>query len=287
MAFTSDRKGWRFLFAALMLATGLSAAAHDDLVIRPASGEALTIDALIHQLETADFVLLGEIHDNPRHHAARAELIRQLASRRRALLVAEPLQRGRTLAEDGALLPALEAAGFVPENWRWPLHEPLFVAAREAGIPVVGGNIARDEARDIVRKGSAVLPADIADALAKAPLRADAARELDRNLSESHCGMLPAHLLPGMHLAQRARDAAMALALQARQDKQAILVAGNGHVRRDFGVPSLLTALAPDTRTLAVGFVERSADGTLPSGEIPYDFVWITDAQERDDPCRQ
>ena len=86
----------------------------------------------------------------------------------------------------------------------------------------------------------------------------------------------------GMVLAQRARDAAMWLALRETQAAPAILVAGNGHVRSDYGVAQLIRLQRPDAGVVSVGFAES---GDTPPAERPYSHLWITPAVERGDPC--
>jgi uncharacterized iron-regulated protein len=97
-------------------------------------------------------------------------------------------------------------------------------------------------------------------------------------------------MVPMMRNAQEARDAAMtdAMLRASAGGRPAWLIAGNGHVRRDYGVPRMLGALAPTKRTLVVGFLEREPDGALPSAaeRQVYDVVWITERAEREDPCK-
>jgi uncharacterized iron-regulated protein len=65
------------------------------------------------------------------------------------------------------------------------------------------------------------------------------------------------------------------------------LIAGNGHVRTDMGVPRLLRTVAPKKSVLAVGFLERGADGALPdwTERQRYGIVVITPPAAREDPC--
>jgi hypothetical protein len=65
------------------------------------------------------------------------------------------------------------------------------------------------------------------------------------------------------------------------------LIAGNGHVRRDIAVPRLLRAASPGTSVLAVGLLERSADGEMPSraSRGMFDLVIVTPRTARPDPC--
>jgi uncharacterized iron-regulated protein len=110
---------------------------------------------------------------------------------------------------------------------------------------------------------------------------------------DGHCGKLPERVVPGMAAAQRARDAVMADALLARSAAGAVLIAGNGHVRRDLGVPVHLAARAPQREALAVGIVvvvegqTRPEDYVAPAaGDAPrFDFVAFTPRTDRPDPC--
>jgi uncharacterized iron-regulated protein len=88
----------------------------------------------------------------------------------------------------------------------------------------------------------------------------------------------------GMSLAQRSRDAVMAQAmLNARKAgaQRVVLIAGNGHVRRDLAVPLYLQAAGvPASDILSVGYLEATGD------VAPYDQVQRTAAAEREDPCK-
>ena len=79
-----------------------------------------------------------------------------------------------------------------------------------------------------------------------------------------------------------ARDAVMAgvlrEALLARPGHGAVLIAGNGHVRRDLGVPQWLTAL-PAAALWVVGFVESAPESGF------YDAVVRGAPAQRPDPC--
>jgi uncharacterized iron-regulated protein len=247
---------------------------------------------LVDALAGARYRLLGEMHDNPAHHAIRARLLRALAAfGARPAVVLEQFD----LAHDDALRAAqlagadaerlADAGGLDRKAWAWPLHKPIVEAALRAGLTLRAGNLSRARLRD-----------DAIDAHARARLRdtpwsaAQTAR-LREAIVEGHCGKLPDSAVPRVMEAQRLRDAAMAQALvDAATADGAILVAGNGPVRRDTGVPAYLDA---SERMASVGFVEASED-VLRARVLPpdlldefadYDFVWITAAVPRDDPC--
>jgi uncharacterized iron-regulated protein len=163
----------------------------------------------------------------------------------------------------------------------------LFAAARGAGLPILGGNLSRSDARRVAMQGDPVLDGALAGLLARAPLSGPAQQQLDADLVDGHCGHLPADRLPNMRLAQRARDAAMVATLLEIRSGPVILLAGNGHVRRDYGVAALLRELAPTRRSVSIGFFESNAglEQNLKDQRGVFDFVWITPSAERDDPC--
>lgn len=254
----------------------------EERIVEVASGRRLTRTELLAALAGCEVVLLGELHDNPRHHARRGALLADLAAvAPGTALVAEHLDRGRAVAFGADLRASLVAAGFDVQGWQWPLHEPLFAAIARARLPLRGGNAPRERVREVARSGLAAAPAELRALIEAAPLTAAAQAELDADLIDGHCGRLPAARLPGMRAAQRVRDAAMALALRESGGRPAVLLAGNGHVRTDFGVPQILTVEHPALRLASVGFLEPGAE----LAGAPYTHVWVTPAVPRTDPC--
>ncbi|MEX8518318.1 MAG: ChaN family lipoprotein [Leptothrix sp. (in: b-proteobacteria)] len=63
----------------------------------------------------------------------------------------------------------------------------------------------------------------------------------------------------------------------------AAVVAGNGHVHRDYGVPHLIAAWQPAAKVISIGFLESTDD--LAASRQLYTHVWMTTAPHRDDPC--
>ncbi|MFM9916862.1 MAG: ChaN family lipoprotein [Rhizobacter sp.] len=261
-----------------------------------ASGQPLDIAEAGQRLRSARYLLLGEIHDNPEHHRLRAEFLRSLLSDGiPTWVVFEQMDRQHNDAIAAAprnTEAVIEAGQLDRKGWSWPLHRPLFDAALEGGATVVGGNLSRSEGSQVVRGGASRAPPDLqrlltnsGDDAASTTTHWTAAldAELTRQVDEGHCGALPPDLVAPMALAQRARDAALASAMmQAPAGTRVVLIAGNGHVRRDIGVPHYLAA--NDARTVSIGVLERAADGTT-FVDAPYDEAWFTSGLERPDPC--
>lgn len=258
------------------------------------------------QLAVARYRLLGEVHDNPAHHQIRARLITRIAAtgaRPAVVLEQFDLDRDEALAvaqAAGADAEQLvDAGGLDRKSWGWPLHEPIVDAALAMRLPLRAGNLSRAQLGTLQ---AGAIPRAGASWYARfhAARWTDAqAAGLRNDIVESHCHRLPEAIVPRLVLAQRARDAAMAQALvdDATMDG-AILIAGNGHVRADRGVPVYLHAEGlrdADARSISVGIIEvRPEDerrSDFPQQVIAdhpgFDYVWLTEAAARDDPCER
>jgi len=189
---------------------------------------------------------------------------------------------------------AADAAQFDRRGWHWPFYEPIVAFALANDLPLVAANLSRRDAVAVVERGYDGLGPDVAGRLGLSqPFGAAQARAMEAVVREGHCGKLPESVVPRMAAAQRARDAVIADALLAQASAGAVLIAGNGHVRRDLGVPLQLAARAPRRGVLAVGIVEvvesmaRAEEYVAPAaGLVPqFDFAVFTPRTDRADPC--
>ena len=260
-----------------------------ERIVDVSTGRVVSRVEVLDRMSASAFVLMGELHDNALHHERRAALLNDVGHP--IPVVVEHLPSGAAPALEAnargdALLQALQGAGFDPRGWGWPIHEPVFAAIAASGHALHGGNLPRELARRVALDGPAALPDDLRRAIESAPLTAAATAALEQDLVDGHCGRLPAHRLPRMVWAQRGRDAAMAAALRNARVVEpaqgaAVLLAGNGHVRRDYGVARILAHAQPTARVLSIGFLETGAE--LPPEA--FDLAWITPGAQRSDPC--
>lgn len=103
----------------------------------------------------------------------------------------------------------------------------------------------------------------------------------EQEIDAGHCHALPRTLWPAMARGQLARDAVMADVLRQHAQRGVVLLAGNGHVRRDLGVVRWLTP-AERERAFAVAYLE---EGGEPPPAGAFDAVVTTPRAERPDPC--
>jgi uncharacterized iron-regulated protein len=249
----------------------------------------------------ADLLLLGETHDNPDHHRLQLDLIAALvAAGRRPAIAMEQFDREHQAEIDRARAErpldaayVAEAARFDAKGWEWRHYEPIVALALRHELPLVAANLSRRDAFAIVERGFEALGSDAAKLGLAEPLDAARVAAIEAAIRDGHCGKLPERIVPRMAAAQIARDAVMAEALLARSGAGAVLVAGNGHVRRDLGVPVHLERLAPRRAALAIGMLEVESGACEPAayvapaaGDAPqFDFAALTARTERPDPC--
>lgn len=259
------------------------------VIVEARTGAPVAPAELVRRARAADYVLLGEYHDNARQHELRGRLLRALGARHPAVVFEQFTRSDGPIAAPGADTAAwLDANGFDRKGWRWPLHAPVVTAALAVAREVRGSGVTRDQLRSVVRGGSASAPAPLAALVARFPLDSAARKRIDDELLASHCGQLPDNMVPGMRAAQEVRDASMTDALLAAgQGGPAWLIAGNGHVRADIGVPRMLRPAAAGKSILVVGLLERDSTGAMPTAEERrvYDLVVVTPRAEREDPC--
>lgn len=267
----------RLLRAALVLA----------LALPPGAAAAGQVTPEAVDFGDARVVVMGEVHDNPAHHANQAAWVERLQPR---ALVFEMLTPELALKAANSGRMAREAPEALGRRLQWEargwpdfaLYAPIFAAAPDAEI--FGGGVPRDEARRAVSDGAAAVLGGSAPLFGlDRPLDPGEAATRAAEQGRDHCGALPESLLPGMVEAQRLRDAALARAtIAALEDTggPVAVITGNGHARRDRGMPRLLDRARPDTPLLSIGQLEA------PDPEAPYDLWTVTAAPpDRGDPC--
>jgi uncharacterized iron-regulated protein len=225
-------------------------------------------------------VLLGEVHDNAAQHAMRLETFKALlAGGARPALLMEQFDREHQAAIDRARAAsprpdadAVIAAGSGSPRWNWAFYKPFVELALAHDLPLVAANVSRKDAQQVMVQGLEKSGFD-----ARVP--ADIERAHTADIESSHCGLIGEAQARVMASAQVARDQFMARMVESYASRGVVLLAGNGHVRNDVGVPRWLSA-ATKARSTVLGFLE---EGGAPPGA--YDRVYQTPPQPREDPC--
>ncbi len=287
---TSTRRFFFFCWpVAVLLALCL---APIDAVLAKTALEA-TPEALAGALSTRRNALLGEVHDNSVQHALRAAALRRLVEAgARPAIAFEQFDRDRQAdidrlrREQPGDVDALIALG--APNWVWKNYRPFLQLAVDFGLPIVAANLSRADAVKITTQGWGALFGAAAQSdlgLDRLPTAFVAAHE--DAVGRGHCDLLPPDSLPAMARAQMARDIVLAQSLRPHLARGVVLLTGNGHVRKDIGVPFWLNA---DERQDVVAIALLELDPTISETASEalnqhYDAIFKTAAAERPDPC--
>jgi uncharacterized iron-regulated protein len=251
---------------------------------------------LDRRLVRARYLLLGEKHDNLQHHRIQARAIRALTAAGRKPAVAWEMITAKEAQALEAHLRARprDAAGLGPAlRWQqrgwppWSIYRPVAEAALDAGLPLVPAGIDREALAALAHRGDA--------GTATPALPSAAEEQLRQEVRDSHCGHASEKMVRMMSRMQQDRDAhiARAVAAAAARHDGAVLIAGNGHVRRDRGVPFHLQASAsvrPDqVVTLAPLEVRHGQDdpAAYTGPGRPFDYIWFTLRVDNLDPCER
>jgi uncharacterized iron-regulated protein len=284
----------RFRSAAPGLCVALALAACAAAPAPQAGPDEFTAPALTAQMLSRPVVMLGEVHDNAVQHAVRAQALRQmLRAGARPALAFEQFDRERQPDIDRVRLePDTAGADRVDRlvalgghGWDWALYRPFLQLAIEYDLPIVAADLSRADAMRVSQQGYAsVFDADAMARLGLERLPPELLMAQERAVDEGHCHQMPAQMLPAIARAQIARDAALAQAIGPYLQRGLVLLTGNGHARRDIGVPRFLSE-QDRSRVISIALIEAdSGEDAAPPGA--YDAVFRTPVQPRTDPCR-
>lgn len=263
---------------------------------------------LVKKITETNFVLLGENHDNPDHHILQAWMIEEIASSgRKPDVVFEMIPRrlaheanSYDLQKDPQLEDFAKRLEWEKRGWySWEIYKPVGLATAQYGLRMLAGNISRKKVLGLYRNKTALSTDEQNRFAIDQPFSHAHQSSLNEELIASHCGMIGKKALPAMTRIQRAKDGSMADALlNARSQDGAILIAGNGHVRKDRGVPLVLrkssqTNTARIKEIVSIGLIEvrenildpKQYELQNPEGEILYDIVIFTPKADITDHC--
>ena len=256
----------------------------------------IAADELLSRIEGVSYLLLGEKHDNPDHHALQLRALDHVLKTNTVSTVSfemmsseqQPLLQELSAYRQSSLEQVNEYLQWDNEGWDWDYYGPLLHSVIQADVLINAANISNEEMMQVYGAPTA---AEIEGVLDEQTMVA-----LEKDIDESHCGMLPESQFPAMVRVQQARDFAMAGSLAASSPQQIqVLIAGNYHIRRDLGVPNYLlnrqSSLEED-QIVSVAFMEVDGASNNPADYLQqfgsvkaYDYIWFTPAVSDEDYC--
>ncbi|BDH46067.1 ferric uptake regulator CjrA [Salmonella enterica subsp. enterica serovar Choleraesuis] len=258
-------------------APGVSDNATNDIIIDLHSGQKLTRQQLLTRLTAAPRLIVGEKHDNKRHHEIESWLLVSLAQQRpQGSVLLEMLTAGQQPAVQG-VKAALKTSSELSEaeiqqrlswqkGWPWSMYGDVVMPALSAPYPLLAANINRDRVMALYKK-----PTFPKGRLSTAP---EVQQAISAIIVDMHGGKIPSAQLQGMLAIQQQRDRYMAEQLLAAPTP-ALLIAGGYHASKQIGVPLHIKDLQPDTSLMVLMLAE---DGSAITAEQA-DYVWYVTPQ--------
>jgi uncharacterized iron-regulated protein len=244
------------------------------------TGQTLTAQELIERLAKPSRLIVGEQHDNRDHHQLQLWLLQSLGEQRpQGSLLLEMLTPDQQSRVDDVrhITPPpenLPAALAWQQGWDWDLYGPIVRFALTQPYPLLAANLDNLEVRAVYAK-----PPTLSGARSNA---ASVKEVLLAQISDSHCGLLPASQMPAMLAVQQQRDRRMAERLLAAPTPSLLFV-GAYHARKDVGVPIHVLDLGQAQAPVVLMLAEQGGEVTAAMA----DYVWYTPASPPKDYCAQ
>lgn len=180
-------------------------------------GKAVKYEKMFKEIEDADIVLFGELHDNPISHWLQLELTKELYQQngKNLILGAEMFESDNQVIMDEYLSGKISQRNFEDEIRLWPNYKtdykPLVEFAKDSGLYFVATNVPRRYASLVNKQGFEGLE-ELSDE-AKAflpPLPPAYDPTLDCYASMMKMEGMGSHVTPNFPKAQAIKDATMA-----------------------------------------------------------------------------
>ena len=257
-----------------------STAVGPDTIISAKTGNTVTFDELMNDLNSSQIVFIGERHTNPSHHAVQLKIIEAVFKNRHSMKVGmEMFDRSYQPVLDLWTAGLLEEEIFLRKvhwyaNWRFDfaLYRNIFLFIKENRIKILALNIPFHIPSRIRVGGIDNLADDDKQYL---PKEIDTSNTAHRNYAEEvfHRHHFKSNVkFDDFYMAQCVWDESMAESIASNLGNKTIVVlAGNGHIQYKYGIPD---------RTFRRTGVSFRTIYLAPAGEEVElgiaDYIWVT-----------
>jgi uncharacterized iron-regulated protein len=247
----------------------------------------ITPEVLMKHLRGGSIILIGERHDQPDHHRLQAWILDGLQPG--ALVGFEMLDEADVPRMNGVVDTSSIGHRTRWAESGWPdfeIYRPIFDALFKRKHTPAAIHPSRDRIRALMGSPTSQQAGRKAEHDREAehdPVSTEGMAALKADIKKAHCGHATPTLVKAMVRAQRFKDRFMSARLNVlAKGRQAVVIAGNGHVRKDYGMPNYLSG-----SSLSIGILEVSPDRLKPSDYDPeiYDFIWFTPRLDDLDAC--
>ncbi|MGX2969473.1 ChaN family lipoprotein [Ursidibacter sp. B-7004-1] len=235
------------------------------------TGQTFTPIQWLESVASKQHLLVGEKHDNLTHHQAQYWLVDQLNQKRKqGALLLEMLRVDQQplvdrIAMDFAKYRSnLTASLNWQASWQWDFYQDIVQHPLEHQYALVATNLTKDEVSQLLRgaeplKGYVSTDKQVKQQLAEIIIQS---HQCECDASEPH--------IQKMVEVQQFRDRRMAEKL-LKSHTPNILIAGNHHINRQYGVPKHLTDLSPNQKFTTILLSNKNHTYT----QADSDYVWI------------
>ncbi len=261
---------------------GVSEGFEIGAIVKTETGQTVSFEELMADLEGVRVVYVGERHTNEAHHDIQLRILKALHEKDPALLIGMEMFAGpdqHTLDRWGA--GQMDEETFLKEvGWeeKWKFDFDLYRAIldfiRKESLKVVAVNVPRSIVEKVARVGLDGLSDEERDQIAQ---EVDTSSEEHRAYVESAFGTHESDEISAFEFfyeAQCVWEDSMAEAIsQALNDKRMVVITGNGHIAYKFGIPFR----AFKRTKVPFRTVMPLAAGTEVERDVA-DYIWVTPA---------
>jgi uncharacterized iron-regulated protein len=284
-------------------------------ILKLPGGDSISFSRFIEELDSSRIIFVGETHDQIEHHRVQEKVLLELLRKGRKVVVAmEMFQRSQQPILDRWSQGALTEGEFLREiEWEttrgidYSFYKRILDTVKEHRLKVLGLNIPKELTRKVAQTGIESLPVEDQRRLPEMDLTDRHHRRYIRSFYKTHQEGT-AKDFEYFYQAQCLWDEAMAEALSdflnssEGEGKTVLVLAGNGHIVFDFGIPKRLHRRGSlPYQTIVLKEWKKEWDEDLLFSRAPQplaDFLWMTKAtpfhpkrprigialKERDDP---
>jgi uncharacterized iron-regulated protein len=264
----------------------------DEIYTIP-EGEKISFDQLITRIDSSKVIFVGEAHDQIEHHHIQLRILQGLLAKGKEVVVAmEMFHRSQQPVLDRWSQGGLKEREFRKEtNWDvtwgidYQLYRGILDEARNRHLKVLALNVDREWVSHVAKNGIKGLSPEDRNKLPEMDLSDKEHRTYIRRIYNNHRGGLSKDF-ERFYESQALWDEGMAETLSEflkspeSQGKTILVIAGNGHIVFDFGIPKRFYRRTPfPFRTLVMKEWTKEADQDLvspPTSAPLADFLWVT-----------
>lgn len=255
-----------------------------DSIINLKTGEEVSLNTLIHNIKNVRVVIIGETHNQKRHHDIQLKIIQEIHRKNSPIAVGMEMfqyKSNKYLKKWSSWdLDEIEMKELFSKNWTktyYPFYLDIFRFIRDESIPLIGLNIPRKVTHKVATKGFKSLSKEESSSLPR--VSCDIPQNYRSYLKEVY--ELDSHNLGTFEnfcQAQVLWDSVMAYHavqfLKENQDHQLIILAGSIHAQRLGILARIRERMNVTSRIIIPKTDEGQDDRKITNAEA--DYLWIT-----------